>query len=272
VNDYKTIPMKKNGRIMLLTKLDVLRLVRNDSNLRGRTAKDAMNFPCFIGSGDSLSAARAVMKDMNVSRVPVLRDGKVEGMVDALDLLGVVVSGETTKRSVPDEESIHIYDTPASSFMRKNFPTAEEATPLGKVVDSIVRTGSAVIVEKDGRLMGIVTPGDVLKLLGREVKGAYVTVSGMEDEDNFTKDIIYKEIETSLKKINRIYSVNYFVAHVDRHHPAGSRTKYLLKARLATGKGFFFAQGRGWDITKALKAALASLKKEVIKRKEKSGF
>jgi len=271
VNDYKTIPMKKDNKIMLLTKLDLLKLVKNDSNLKGKTAEDAMKFPFCIDSVDSLSTARAVMKDMNVSRIPVLKDGKVEGMIDALDLLGPVFKGETSKRGEPDEERTHLDSVPASSFMRKDFPVAEAGTPLGKVIDSIVRTGSAVVVEKEGKPAGIVTPGDVLKLLGKEVKGAYVTLSGIEDADEFVKDVVYGEIETSLKKINRIYPVNYLVVHVDKYG-TGKRVKYLIKTRLATGKGFFFAQSHEWDVTKAIKVVLASLEEEVIKRKEKFGF
>jgi predicted transcriptional regulator/ribosome-associated translation inhibitor RaiA len=271
VNDYKTIPVKKDGRIMLLTKLDVLKLVKNDSNLKGKTAQDVMKFPCCVGSADSLSSARAVLKDMNVSRLPVLKDGKVEGMIDAVDLLGPIVKGETSKRGEPDEERTHLDGVPASSFMRKDFPVAEAATPLGKVVDAIVRSGSAVIVQDGGKLLGIVAPGDVLKLLGKEVKGAYVTVSGMEDEDDFVKDVVYGEIEASLKKINRIYPVNYLVVHAERYG-TGKKTKHLLKVRLATEKGFFFARKHDWDLTKAMKGVLANLEKEVIKRKEKFGF
>ncbi|MCJ7816794.1 MAG: CBS domain-containing protein [Candidatus Aenigmarchaeota archaeon] len=271
VNDYKTIPVKKDGKIMLLTKLDVLRLVKNDSNLKGKTAEDAMKFPYCINSEDSLSTARAVLKDMNVSRLPVLRDGKVEGMIDTLDLLSPIVKGEISKRGEPDEERTHLDSVPASSFMRRNFPTAEAVTPLGKVVDSIVRTQSAVVVERNGKLMGIIAPGDVLKLLGKEVKGAYVTISGIEDEDDLVKSVVYDEIEASLKKINKIYPVNYLVVHADRYG-IGKKTKHLIKTRLATGKGFFFAQDHDWDLTKAIKGVLANLEKEVIKRKEKFGF
>jgi ribosome-associated translation inhibitor RaiA len=192
-------------------------------------------------------------------------------MIDALDLLAPVFKGETSKRGEPDEERTHLDSVPASSFMRKNFPTAEAGTPLGKVIDSILRTRSAVVVEKEGKLAGIVSPGDVLKLLGKEVKGAYVTVSGIEDEDDALKDVVYGEIEKSLKKINRIYPVNYLVVHVDRYG-TGKRVKYLIKTRLATGRGFFFAQSHEWDVTKAVKVVLASLEEEVIKRKEKFGF
>ena len=271
VNDYKTIPVKKDGRIMLLTKLDVLKLVKNDSNLKGKTAEDVMKFPYCIDFADSLSTARAALKDMNVSRLPVLKDGKVEGMIDALDLLAPVFKGETSKRGEPDEERTRMDSVPASTFMRKDFPVAEASTPLGKVVDAILRAQSAVVVERDGKLMGIVTPGDVLKLLGKEVKGAYVTVSGIEDEDDMVKDVIYVEIEASLKKINRIYPVNYLVVHADRYG-IGKKTKHLIKVRLATDKGFFFARKHDWDLTKAMKGVLANLEKEVIKRKEKYGF
>ncbi len=271
VNDYRTVPVKSGDRVMLLTKMDLLRLVRGSKELKGKSAGDVMKFPYCISASESLSAARAIIKDMNVSRLPVLEDGKVEGMIDTLDLLAAVVRGETDKRGEPDEERTHLDGIAASAFMRKNFPTAEPGTSLADVIDSIVKSQSAVVVQKGGKLVGIVTPGDVLKLLGKEVKGAYVTISGVEDEDDFIKTVIYQEIETSLKKINRIYPVNYLVVHADKYG-TGKRTKHSIKARLATEKGFFFAHAHAWDLTKAVKGVLANLEKEIIKRKEKSGF
>jgi CBS domain-containing protein/ribosome-associated translation inhibitor RaiA len=271
VNDYRTVPFKEGDRIMLLTKTGLLQLLKHDAVIKGKKAEDAMKFPYCINAEDSLSTARASLKDMNVSRLPVVKDGNVEGIVDALDLLSPIVKGETTKRGEPDEERTHMDEVPASSFMRKDFPKAEPETPLTVVVDSIVRNHSAVIVEREGRLLGMVTPGDVLKLLGKEVKGAYVTVSGIEDEDDYIKSVIYQEIEATLKKINKIYPVNYLVVHADRYG-TGKRTKHLIKARLATEKGFFFGRDHAWDLAQAVKGVLANLEKEVIKRKEKIGF
>jgi CBS domain-containing protein len=269
VNDYRTIPMKSDGKVMLLTKLDVLSLVKSDSRIKGRTAGDVMKFPYCISVSDSLSTARAVLKDMNVSRVPVVRDARVEGIVDTLDLLSPVVKGETSKRGEPDEERTHIDDVPASSFMRKNFPTVQAATPLSSVIDSIIKSDSAAVVEAGGKLVGLVTPGDVLKLLGKEVRGAYVTLSGLEDEHDFEKAKVYSEVEFSLKKINKIYPVNYFVAHLSRH-TSGKRTKFSFHGRLATARGMFFAQAHDWDIIKAMKGVLAAMEKEVIRKKERS--
>lgn len=272
VNDYKTIPMKKDGQVMLLTKMDVLKLLKGNQEIKGKTAADVMNFPYCINATESLSTARSIIKEMNVSRLPVLKAGKVEGMVDALDLLSPIVKGEVTKRGEPSEERTHMDGVPASAFMRRNFPTAEAETPLASIIDLIVKNESAVVVERDGKLLGMVTPGDVLKLLGKQVKGAYVTISGVQEEDDFTKSLLYKEIEATLRKINKIYPVNYFVAHLDKYNESGKRVKYSIKARLATGKGFFFAHDHDWDITKAMKGVLAHLEEEVIKRKEKAGF
>jgi len=268
INDYRTLPVKDEGRIMLLTKMNLLKLVKGNPALKGKTAGDVMNFPYCVSMEDSLSAARAILKDMNVSRLPVLRGNKVEGMVDTLDLLSPLIKGELDKRGEPSEERTHMDGLPASSFMRTNIPRTESSTPLQKVVDSIIQTQSAVVVESDGKLVGIVTPGDVLKLLGKEVRGAYVTISGIKEEDDFVKSMLYKEIEATLRKINKIYAVNYFVAHVDEYKTTG-KIKYSIKTRLATERGFFFAHDHDWNITKAMKGVLDKLEKEVVKKKEK---
>lgn len=269
VNDYRTIPMKMGDQIMLLTKINLLKFVRGNPAFKGKCAEDVMKSPYCIGIDDSLSTARAVLKEMDISRVPVVKDGKVEGMIDTLDLLSPIVKGEVTKRGEPDEERTHLDNVPASSFMRKNFPKAEPSMPLSDVIDLIVKNQSAVIVERDESLVGLVTPGDVLKFLGKEVKGAYVTVSGLREEDDFIKSVIYEEIENSLRKINKFYPVNYLVAHMDKYHTTGKKPKYSFKVRLATERGFFFAHDYSWDITKAMRGVLAKLEKEIIKKKER---
>ncbi|MEM7815559.1 MAG: CBS domain-containing protein [Candidatus Aenigmatarchaeota archaeon] len=269
VNDYRAVPFKNNGKIMVLTKTGLLGIVKDSPVLKDKFAEDVMNFPYCITTEDSLSTARAVLRDMNISRVPVVKEGKVEGIIDYVDLLGPVFKGEVNKRGEPGEERTHIDSIPASSFMRKEFPVAEPDARLSSVIDLIVKNNSAVIVERNGKLSGIVTPGDILKLFGKEVRGAYVTISGMQEEDDFIKSVIYKEIENSLKKINKIYPVNYFVAHVDKYNVTGRRAKYSIRARVATQKGFFFSHDHGWDITKAIKGVLEKLEKEVIKRKER---
>jgi len=271
VNDYRTVPVMDNGKVKILTKVDLLSLVKGSPELKGKRAEDAMKFPHCASMEEPISSVRAIMKGMNISRVPVIRDGKVQGMIDALDMLGPVVRGETTKRGEPDEEKTHLDASPASNLMRKGFPVAEPSTPLADVIGMIVKAQSAAIVEKDGKLAGIVTPGDVLKLLGKEVKGAYVAISGIEDEDEFSKSAVYSEIEFSLKKINKIYPVNYFVAHLDKYG-TGKRTKFSFRARLATGKGFFFAHHHDWDIRIAIKGVLDKLEKEVSRKKEKAIF
>ena len=272
VNDYRSVPVKSEGGIMVLTKMDLLSLVKGSPEIKGKKAEDVMKFPHCISMGDSISSVRAIMKGMNVSRIPVVRNGKVEGMIDTLDMLKPIVRGEVSKRGEPDEERTHLEASPASNLMRKGFPTAEPTAPLASVIDMIVESRSAAIIERDGKLAGIVTPGDILKLFGKEVKGAYVAISGIEDEDDFAKNAVYAEIEFTLKKINRIYPVNYFVAHLDKYNTSGKRAKYSFRGRLATGKGFFFAQHHDWDIRIAIKGLLDRLEKEVSRKKERLVF
>jgi CBS domain-containing protein len=224
-----------------------------------------------VSTDDSLSTTRAVFKETNVSRVPVLKDGRVEGVINILDLLGPVYSAELDKRDNMPEDTKRLNGVLAASFMRKDFPTAEPDMPLSQVIDLMLQKRSAVIVEKGGRLAGMVTSGDLLKLLGREVKGAYVSISGFREEDDFLKDFIYEEIGNLLRKVNKIYPVNYLNAHLEKHFSdaEGKRIKYSFRVRLATGGGFFFAHDYAWDLTKAMKGALEKLDKEIIKRKER---
>jgi CBS domain-containing protein len=273
VNGYRAVPVRVDSRIMVLTRMGLLGLIRNEPVIKSKTAQDVMNFPYAIDEGDPLSTTRNIIKDMNISRLPVVKEGKVLGLVNVVDLLAPIVKGDSEKRSEPFEDNVRIDEIPASSFMRKDVPRVKASAPVTEIIDLIVKSRSAVIVEDDvGVLAGIVTPGDILKLMGRELTGTYVTISGMRDEDEFIKNVIYDNIEEVLKKIDKFSPVNYFVAHMEKYHGEdGGRAKYSFRAKLATSGGFFFAKDHDWDATKAMKGVLEKLEKEVVKRKERFG-
>ena len=127
-----------------------------------------------------------------------------------------------------------------------------------------------MIIEKGGKVAGIVTPKLILKLLGQEVQGIYVRVSGLQKEDTFIKGVVDEEIRNEIQKLARFFPIDHMVMHVDRYHKTGKRVKYSVRASLITERGIFFAKDHGWDITKAVRGILHKLEREIIKKNEKA--
>jgi ribosome-associated translation inhibitor RaiA len=154
--------------------------------------------------------------------------------------------------------------------MNRDFPKAKPDTPVRRLIEAMAEKKTPyVIVEEDGKLAGIVTPVQILKLVTKSVSGVYVGISGIQEEDDFIKSVVDEEIRNETRKLGRIFPINQVLMHVDRYHKAGKRVKYSIKAKIITGGGMFFAHDHAWDITKAAKGILQKLEREMIKKKEK---
>ena len=104
----------------------------------------------------------------------------------------------------------------------------------------------------------------------RAVKGIHVTVSGIEEEDEFTRMIVHEEIQRELKKLDKMIPVSSFSMHVRKYRKEGKRKKYSIHARMMTAKWDFFADEHEWDLTKATKGVLEKIEKEFIRKEEKT--
>ena len=243
--------------------------VKGSEVLKGRKAGDIMKTPYSVSPDDTVSTARAVMRETSISSVVVVSGSRAAGIVGVLDLLSPLVMGEVGRRGGMffdrnDFEGVNI-----SSFMRKDVPRVQPETPLGKVIDMMVESRSAVVVEKGGKLAGVVTPTDILKLMGTERKGVYVNITGIREEDDFLKSVIDEEISNSMSKLAKILPLEWLAVHVERYFEQGRRKKYSVRCRLITGKGVFVSGGHAWDLTKAFRQALSRIEREVISRKER---
>lgn len=272
INDYKALPVRDTkGKVRLITKLDMLKTVKDNTVFKDKRARDVMNFPYSVSGSDSLATARSLIRSLNLSRLPVLgKENRLEGTVDTLDLLRGIVTRRRSSRDELSKKETRIDDVSIKSLMNKNPARTGQDQDLKKVINSMIRKKSPTMMVTEGdRVMGIITPRDILKLIGREVKGVYVTVSGLQDDDGFIKTVVDEEISNEVRKLGKIMEIDSLILHVDRHHQTGKRSKYSVKGRLITRKGMFFAKDFAWDVTKAVRGVLQKLEKEIIKRKEK---
>lgn len=99
--------------------------------------------------------------------------------------------------------------------------------------------------------------------------GVNVTVSGIHDEDEMARTIVYDEISRTLNKVKKMLGITSFVLHVKKYHESGDRAKFSLQAKLLTAEGDFFADDFAWELSKAAKGVLEKIEHEVIKHAEK---
>ncbi len=273
INDYKAVPIvDETGEMRILRKRDLLKLFLKEPSLKKARASDVMRFPFCVSRDDDIATTRSIFTDMNVIAVPVVEENnKVIGLVISTGLLKSVIEKQRPMRGEASGESFKADSANVSVVMSPDIQRTDHDSSLRDVARGMTeRDSGIVVVEKDGRMVGVITPRDILKTLSRE-RTIPVSVTGAQQEDPFIRKVMDSDMQSLLKKLSKMADIDNFTLHVDRYRQKG-RTKYSLKAKLVTRKGVFFSADHEWDITKALKGALEKLEREFMKKREKSLF
>ncbi len=117
-----------------------------------------------------LSDAVAMMEERHIRHMPVLRDGKLAGLLSDQDVHDALPSVLTLKD--PEARKRALFITRISQVCNKQ-PTVLE--PNTTVLDAIAamrraRNGCCPVVERD-TVVGILTSGDLINLLERMLSG-----------------------------------------------------------------------------------------------------
>ncbi|TDJ77127.1 MAG: cystathionine beta-synthase [Planctomycetota bacterium] len=99
------------------------------------------------------------MKEAGVSQLPVLGDGRITGIVTESDLLGRIVEGRAKLTSTVAE------------VMFRNVDTVHVTEDAGALLEIFAKDEVGIVVDDDGRLVGIVTKMDLVDHLTTTVSG-----------------------------------------------------------------------------------------------------
>jgi predicted transcriptional regulator len=105
---------------------------------------------------DPVAKGVRVMRETGFSQLPVLDGGQVVGSITEKVILEKVFTAQK-----PDEVSKQAVE----KIMDDAFPTVSEETPLS-MVSALLQYAPAVLVYKRGRVQGIITKADLLKVVG----------------------------------------------------------------------------------------------------------
>jgi acetoin utilization protein AcuB len=127
------------------------------------------SFPYFVEAEDSAAKLEKMMDEYNIRHLPVLETGKVVGIVSERDLHHYV------KRSAPPEEKDRVR---ARDIMVAEPFIVPFRAPLNDVVFEMARRRiGSVIVQREGKLAGILSAIDVCRILGEYLDAMFPTGS-----------------------------------------------------------------------------------------------
>jgi len=112
-----------------------------------------------VRSQDTVSRATELMRETGFSQLPVLDDRVAVGSVSEKTVLGQILKG----MNLAELSRKHVED-----IMEEPFPQLDEDSLLS-AISLLLQYSPAVIITKRGRLSGIVTKADLLKVVRNKV-------------------------------------------------------------------------------------------------------
>lgn len=274
-NNIKAIPIFfKDELTGLLYEKD---FIMNSDCLKeiDKTTEDIASVPEVIEKNESIGKARTIIKENNISRLPVVdEEGKLIGIIDIEDFLKTVNPKESVGREDNVGDSIPEYKFPVTTIMNSNPLSIDGGISCNKAIKLLRKHDSSyILITKEKKPVGIITSKDILEMIASSVKkeGIYVQITGLgEIEDSFDMDKIDDAIEDSVKKIGRIYEdIEYIFVHIKSSQKKGERRLYSIRTRIFTPVGLYVSKSSGWNPIATIDEALGRLERQIIEEHEK---
>lgn len=260
----RAVPIcEKNKLFGIISETDLMDFVRSNAK-----AADIMTESFTIGENESIGKAKKLMKDMNVSRLPLVdNDSNIVGVLDTLDLIKVFKPKSRQTRTVSGPgENIQLSNIPVKSIMRMpELSMIGKDADMSKITEVLKKTEEAIVT--DGRkILGIITPKDVIELLVPKEKEGRIQIANVSKDDEITRHAIFEVVENWLKK--SAFNADYIFIYVHKHKTNG-RVKYSLHARLGTDMGMVVARSIGWDAQSSAQDLVEKLHRIIEKKRGK---
>ena len=274
-NNVKAIPIFENGELIgFICERDFVINSGSYVSKYPKTVKEISSIPEVIEDNESIGKARTVIKEKNVSRLPVVdKEGKLVGIIDVTDFLKTINPKEGIGKKDSAGESLPEYKLTVTTVMNPNPLFVEENISCKEVVKLFEKYNTSyVLITKDKKPLGIVTSKDILELIAslEEEKGIYVQITGLKEvEDTFDRDKIDDVVSECAKKIGKIEDVEYLFVHIKSSQKEGKQKLYLVRTRVSTPNGLFVGKSSNWNPITAVEEALEHLERQITEKHEK---
>lgn len=102
----------------------------------------------------TIAEAKRLMIEHGISQLPVIENGVTIGSVRESTILDCI----------GDKRELNLGRVPVSEIMSESFPQVDEKTPI-RPVRLLLQYAAAVLTTKKGRVTGIITKADLLKVI-----------------------------------------------------------------------------------------------------------
>jgi len=194
-----SVPVVRKGTEEFVGMVSANRILENpdEDQLALLIERDA---PTVSPDADLAEAAR-IMIDENVRRLPVVKDGKLVGIITVRDILRRVIAASEIDRPVGD-------------FMRQHMIAVWEGTPLRVAAHLLRLSGFRVlpVIDESGRLVGKLSDTDIVRVSDVDISTTVSQLTGKSESDSWAWDteariyITKRELKLPDKPVREVMS------------------------------------------------------------------
>jgi len=268
----RALPVVENKKVVgIVSMFDIIGAASKMKEFRQTTAETVMSIPEIITNDDDIGRARLLMREKNISRLPVIdKNKKLCGIVTIFDLLKAVKPRDRIDFYSKAAEKETIMKIPVSTIMNSSPLIVGRRATLNEIVNLMNRyKNDGVVVAEKQFPVGVITAKDLLEVYvsSLEKKGIYYQIVGLVDEDEFVVATVERMIRDTVQKISKVYKPQFFFLHIKRYEKTG-KIKYSIRTRLLTNAGTFISKSYAWDLRTAVDRALERLQRIIFKEKQ----
>jgi CBS domain-containing protein len=231
--------------------------------------------PCVIEEDESVGAILSLFRNEGISHVPIVRDGKLVGLVSVHDIITHIF--QPRERQTVGEivgEKVPVLSIPAKGIMAKPVITVLPKTTLREAANKMHKFGiSSLVVVSKGRPVGIVTKRDFLEPLAqmeKPIRRLTVQFSVKDVEvDEIQRGFIIDDFESFTRRYRETLEAGTLFVYL-KTHGTNYKGEQLIHCRLQlrTVKGSFFSSSEGWGTEATFRTALDRLERQILKDKK----
>lgn len=228
-----------------------------------------------VEADDRVGKIINIFREEGISRVPVLSNGKLVGIVTMHDLLELIMPKKigTGKDSVGADNS-PMRNIKIKDIMTDSVVTVKPDSTISEAVDLMLDRDIHSLVVLDGKVKGIITRTDVLLALAalekKQVSNPNFTLQLTNGRlVDFDQNYVTTSIKGFIRKSERFLGRGTINVYFKQHKEIFRGIPLVLcRVRLKTDRHYYNARGEGWGADGAFHLAMSTLERQVLNDKE----
>jgi CBS domain-containing protein len=221
-NDIMQIPVFKEDKVIGIISASKVVEVLGKDMLSGKPVEEFMSDELIVGEADdSLGRIITVFREYHISRVPIVEESELVGVISMHDVLKKAMQQGSDADTA--EERSSIFDIAAENIMS----SPVEVVALGEKIDEVINRmsrldiSSIIVVDENNTPLGIITKKDILEKL-----------IDIEEEEQ-----VHVQIASKVSDLDRKAVFDEIARFVEKHHEylgRGTVYAYITKLREKT--------------------------------------